>query len=181
MPGFSESLSVEGPKRSMDAYLFAVEDEARSAISSTSAAGWTGRPWSCPREGVVLTEKLADMLGVEPGDTITLDGDKRVEVPVTAPDGELRLPLRIPLLGVLRTALRRTARHQPHHGPVYRGHQRRSPTRCLPPSSPLRGHLQSAVSGHPETFSKSMERCGLRGHPHHRLRRGAGALWCSST
>ena len=56
----------------MDAYLFAVEDEARFGDfhPPPRPAGRAGveLPW----EGVVLTEKLADMLGVEPGDTITL-------------------------------------------------------------------------------------------------------------
>lgn len=84
MPGFSESLSVEGPKRSMDAYLFAVEDEARFGDFIHLRGRLDGQAVELPREGAVLTEKLADMLGVEPGDTITLDGDKRVEVPVTA-------------------------------------------------------------------------------------------------
>ena len=33
-------------------------------------------------DGVIITEKLSLLLGVEPGDTITLDGDSRVEVRV---------------------------------------------------------------------------------------------------
>ena len=33
-------------------------------------------------DGVILTEKLAKLLGVQAGDTITLDGDSRVEVTV---------------------------------------------------------------------------------------------------
>ena len=36
-----------------------------------------------PDDGVVLTEKLAKLLGVEVGDTFILDGDKRVEARVT--------------------------------------------------------------------------------------------------
>ena len=35
-----------------------------------------------PDDGVILTEKLSLLLDVEPGDTITLDGDSRVEVRV---------------------------------------------------------------------------------------------------
>lgn len=35
-----------------------------------------------PDDGVIITEKLSLLLGVEPGDTITLDGDSRVEVRV---------------------------------------------------------------------------------------------------
>ena len=35
-----------------------------------------------PDDGAVLTEKLAKLLDVEPGDTLTLDGDSRVEVRV---------------------------------------------------------------------------------------------------
>lgn len=35
-----------------------------------------------PDDGVVLTEKLASLLGVSAGDTFTLDGDSRVQVRV---------------------------------------------------------------------------------------------------
>ncbi len=39
-------------------------------------------PVVLPDDGVVLTEKLASLLDVGPGDTLTLDGEKRVEVRV---------------------------------------------------------------------------------------------------
>ena len=40
------------------------------------------QPVVLPDDGVVLTEKLAKLLGIQAGDTITLDGDARVEVQV---------------------------------------------------------------------------------------------------
>ena len=42
----------------------------------------SNQPVVLPDDGVVLTEKLASLLGVQAGDTITLDGDQRVEVRV---------------------------------------------------------------------------------------------------
>ena len=39
-------------------------------------------PVTLPDSGAVITEKLAQLLDVEPGDTMILDGDSRVEVQV---------------------------------------------------------------------------------------------------
>lgn len=39
-------------------------------------------PVTLPDSGAVITEKLAQLLDAEPGDTIILDGDSRVEVQV---------------------------------------------------------------------------------------------------
>lgn len=76
------SVSVEGEKRAVDAYLFAVEDEEIFSGFIHLRHRQDGAPVSLPSEGVVLTEKLAELLGVAPGDTITLDAEGRVTVPV---------------------------------------------------------------------------------------------------
>ena len=39
-------------------------------------------PVTLPDDGAVITEKMASLLGVEVGDTITLDGESRVTITV---------------------------------------------------------------------------------------------------
>lgn len=82
MPCYEGSLTAVGAKRSVDATLFAVEDREKFEAFIHLRHRLDSAPVMLPDEGVILTEKLATMLGVKPGDTITLDGDKRVEAKV---------------------------------------------------------------------------------------------------
>ena len=82
MPSYQTSLSVESGKRSVDGYLFAVSDTERFRDFIHLRHRLDHSPVALPEEGAVLTEKLAALLGVGVGDTVTLDGDERVEVPV---------------------------------------------------------------------------------------------------
>ena len=73
----SEEGVVEGVN------LFAVEDmdAFRSYVHLRHRVD--GSPVSLPREGIVITEKLSELLGVGMGDTITIDdGDRRIELKV---------------------------------------------------------------------------------------------------
>ena len=76
------SLSIESDSRTVDGYLFSPTqgDSFDHFIHLHHRSDH--QPVTLPQEGVVLTEKLADLLGVGPGDTITLAGDQRVEARV---------------------------------------------------------------------------------------------------
>ena len=92
-------VSAGGPAQSVT--LFAVDDQDRftqfirlghrlddgavrlPAHSSHIADLLWGETDARPADGVVITEKLSELLGVSAGDTIVLDGDRRVEVRVT--------------------------------------------------------------------------------------------------
>ena len=83
MPSYTESLSVESPKRTMDATLFAVEDMESFGDFIHLRHRLDDKAVTLPPEGAVITEKLSEMLGVKVGDTLTLDGDKRVQVTIS--------------------------------------------------------------------------------------------------
>ena len=75
--------SAGGPAQSVT--MFAVGVQARFTQFIRLNHRLDGDPVSLPEhsaEGVVITEKLSELLGVSVGDTIVLDGDKRVEVRV---------------------------------------------------------------------------------------------------
>ena len=69
---------------SYSAYIFAVEDQQafRELIDLRERKG--GRAVEITDDGVVITEKLSEMLDLQVGDTITLEGDRRAEATVTA-------------------------------------------------------------------------------------------------
>ena len=76
------SLTAESAVQSVDATLFAVSDWETFSHFIHLQDRHTGDPVVPGAGGVVLTEKLASLLGVEPGDTMVLDGESRIEVPV---------------------------------------------------------------------------------------------------
>lgn len=69
---------------SHSAYIFAVEDQEafRQLIDLRERKG--GAHVELAPDGVVITEKLSELLNVRVGDTITLEGDRRAEATVTA-------------------------------------------------------------------------------------------------
>ena len=82
MPCRSEMITAESPRRSMEVYLQAVQSQEDLSRFVDLHHRLDNDPVVLPADGVVLNEKLAYMLGVEPGDTVLLDGDKRVEARV---------------------------------------------------------------------------------------------------
>ncbi len=79
-------VTAEGPKRSMDSYVYlnAVTDESKFGDFVHLRDRVTGEPIPLTGEGAVITEKLADTLGVKVGDTITIvDDNVRTTMPVT--------------------------------------------------------------------------------------------------
>lgn len=82
MYSYQESLSVEGPRRTQDATLFVPEDPDLFPQFITLRHRLDQKAVSLPEDGVVITEKLSELLGVSVGDTITLSGDQRVQVTV---------------------------------------------------------------------------------------------------
>ncbi len=80
------TISVESEARSMDSYtyLFAVTDPDSFSSFVTLRDRSTGQSVSLPDDGAVITEKLARLLDVEVGDTVTIvDADNtRTDVTV---------------------------------------------------------------------------------------------------
>ena len=72
--------SSGGPAQNV--YLFAVDDLERFNEFIQLGHRLDSEPVTLPDGGVVITEKLSELLGVSVGDTITLDGDKRVDAVV---------------------------------------------------------------------------------------------------
>ena len=81
-PSYQISLTVETSSRSVDGYLMAPMDPQRFSSFLHLRHRSDGQSVSLPQEGVVLTEKLADLLGVEAGDRVPLAGETRVEAVV---------------------------------------------------------------------------------------------------
>ena len=77
-----EMVEVSGDGPAQDAYLFAVEDQERFGQFIRLGHRTDGGAVVLPDDGVVLTEKLAELLDVAVGDTIVLDKDGRVEARV---------------------------------------------------------------------------------------------------
>lgn len=78
----SASMTAETDAYTVDCTVQVFPDQA-SMASFIHLRHRTGDgPVTLSDDGVVLTEKLASLLDVQPGDTITLDGDSRVEVRV---------------------------------------------------------------------------------------------------
>ena len=87
MPVSSQPVTAESGSRSLDSnvYLFTVSDQEQFSRFVHLRHRLDGDGVSLSQEGAVITEKLADMLDVGVGDTITLvDGDnRRAEVTIT--------------------------------------------------------------------------------------------------
>ncbi|MGN0985517.1 MAG: FtsX-like permease family protein, partial [Candidatus Enterenecus sp.] len=66
------------------AYIFAVEDQEAFRKLIDLRERKSGEHLEIQSDGVVITEKLSELLDLEVGDTITLEGDRRVEATVTA-------------------------------------------------------------------------------------------------
>lgn len=66
------------------AYIFAVEDQEAFHQLIDLRERKSGAYVDLAPDGVVITEKLSELLDVQVGDTITLEGDRRVEATVTA-------------------------------------------------------------------------------------------------
>ena len=81
---FSHQQLVEASSTglSYDAYLFAVEDAQAFGRFVDLRHRSDHSDVELTQEGVVIDEKLSELLDVTVGDTITLEGDKRVEVQV---------------------------------------------------------------------------------------------------
>ena len=78
----SETLSAQTEEYTVDATLMVAADQQALEPLIHLRHRTEDTPVTLPDDGVVLTEKLASLLGVGPGDSITLDGDERVEVVV---------------------------------------------------------------------------------------------------
>ena len=78
----SQSVTAETDAYTVDATLqvFSSQEALEPFIHLRHRTD--SQPVVLPDDGVVLTEKLAKLLGIQAGDTITLDGDARVEVQV---------------------------------------------------------------------------------------------------
>ena len=67
---------------SYDVYLFAVDDVEEFGRFVDLRHRWDHSPVELDGSGVVIDEKLSELLGVSVGDTITLEGDQRMEAVV---------------------------------------------------------------------------------------------------
>jgi putative ABC transport system permease protein len=77
----SVDVSKDGPAESC--YLFAVDDLDTFTQFIDLRHRNDSDPVTLTDDGVVITEKLSELLDVQVGDTITLEGDRRVQVTVT--------------------------------------------------------------------------------------------------
>ena len=78
----SESATAETDAYTVDCTVQVFPDQEAMASFIHLRHRTDDEPVTLPDDGAVLTEKLASLLNVQPGDTITLDGDSRVEVRV---------------------------------------------------------------------------------------------------
>ena len=78
----SESVTAEAAAYTVDCTLHVVQSQEALAPFVNLRHRTDDQPVVLPDDGVILTEKLASLLGVKAGDTFTLDGEKRVEVRV---------------------------------------------------------------------------------------------------
>ena len=80
---YQELVETSSTGISYDAYLFAVSDQEEFEQFVELRHRSDHSPVNLIQDGVVIDEKLSELLDVSVGDTITLNGDKRVEVVVT--------------------------------------------------------------------------------------------------
>lgn len=79
----TETVTAESDAYTADASLEVVADSETLERFVDLRHRTDSDPVTLPDSGAVITEKLAQLLDVEPGDTIILDGDSRVEVQVS--------------------------------------------------------------------------------------------------
>ncbi len=75
-------LEASGGGRAYDAYLMTIADLDEFTQYIDLRHRKDAEAVALPEDGVIITEKLSELLELSVGDTITLDGDKRVEAPV---------------------------------------------------------------------------------------------------
>lgn len=79
----SRSMELQGDEASYLAYLTVPEEGAHYSDFVHLQSRKTGESYELNDDGVIITEKLADLLQVKPGDTMAIkDNDKTVEVRV---------------------------------------------------------------------------------------------------
>ena len=79
---YQQMMDASTTGTSYDVYLFAVDDVEEFGRFVDLRHRWDHSPVELDGSGVVIDEKLSELLGVSVGDTITLEGDQRVEAVV---------------------------------------------------------------------------------------------------
>lgn len=79
---YQQMMDASTTGTSYDVYLFAVDDVEEFGRFVDLRHRWDHSPVELDSSGVVIDEKLSELLGVSVGDTITLEGDQRVEAVV---------------------------------------------------------------------------------------------------
>ncbi|MDY3014976.1 MAG: FtsX-like permease family protein [Evtepia sp.] len=82
LPCRTEAYTAQSETFTADCYLQTTESLDALAPFITLRHRTNDDPVTLPNDGAVITEKLAILLDVKPGDTITLDGEKRVSIRV---------------------------------------------------------------------------------------------------
>ncbi len=83
LPSYQESVDASSDSRALEGVtLFAVADQEDFSQFVHLRHRQDNAPLALPEDGVVLSEKLSELLGVGVGDSITLDGDSRVTATV---------------------------------------------------------------------------------------------------
>ena len=78
-----ESIESSSTGAGRTCYIYTVADEGQFEEFIKLRHRKDSQPVQLNDDGVVITEKLSELLDVKAGDTITLDGDRRVQVTVT--------------------------------------------------------------------------------------------------
>lgn len=71
---YQDTVKVSAGKESVEVYLFAPETTAKLGDFIVLKERKSGRPLSLSEEGVIINEKLARLLNLEKGDSITVEG-----------------------------------------------------------------------------------------------------------
>ena len=79
---YQQMMDASTTGTSYDVYLFAVDDVEEFGRFVDLRHRWDHSPVELDSSGVVIDEKLSELLDVSVGDTITLEGDQRVEAVV---------------------------------------------------------------------------------------------------
>ena len=82
LPCLLTSVTAESDTYSTTAYLEAADPDRLGDFVTLRTMD--GHPLTVPEDGAIIDQKLSELLDVGPGDTITVDGDIRAEVTVTA-------------------------------------------------------------------------------------------------
>ena len=75
-------VEASGGGRAYDAYLMTITDLDEFTQYIDLRHRRDAQAIVLPEDGVIITEKLSELLDLSVGDAITLDGDKRVEAPI---------------------------------------------------------------------------------------------------